>query len=164
MPFPEKCWPWCLGWNNITLCSQNGPYSLIIFRIIKILHLTYITHSIINFVLQSMAPRNASKAQSTGSKTPLRRSPRGKQDETAYVQEAVDAKSDGRKGKGKQSTVADPINSLQRVLPHRGRSKKQEEAVGLRQSPDVLQKLEGVGTRSARGIAEQERVLLERAL
>ena len=156
-----------LSWNNHPLFSK-WPYTLI-FRIIKILHLTYITNSIINLVLRSMAPKNASKARSTGPETPLRRSTRGKLGETAHVQETIDTKSSARKGK--QSTVADPINSPQKILHQRGRSKKQEGTVGLRQSQVLEESVqagsnlgEGVGTRSARGAAEQERLLLESAL
>lgn len=120
-----------------------------------------------------MAPRNASKAQSTGSETPLRRSRRGKQDDTASVQKQIDPNSD--EPKGKQSTAADLIRSPQRVLRQRGRSNKQEEVARPQQSPRVLEDFvqaggnlgKGVRTRSSSGAregAEQERVLLENAL
>ena len=120
-----------------------------------------------------MAPRNASKAQSKGVNTPLRRSRRGKQDDTADVQENIAPKSDELEGK--LSTEAELITSPQKVLRQSARSHSKKVAAGAQQglsAPEESVQADynhgvDVATSFVSGAGERvehDHILLERAL
>ena len=120
-----------------------------------------------------MAPKSASKAQSKGSDTTLRRSRRRKQDDTADVQENIAPKSDGLEGK--LTTEADLITSPPKILRKSGRSNSRKGAARAQQGLSATEESvqadynhgQGVATSFLSGASErleQDHILLERAL